>query len=65
VRALIGLLASTTLSNTGNAIVAVAVPWLVLERTGSATAAGLAGAAAILPVALSALFGGALPARPR
>jgi MFS family permease len=60
VRALIGLLASTTLSNTGNAIVAVAVPWLVLERTGSATAAGLAGAAAIVPVALSALFGGAL-----
>ena len=59
-RALIGLLASTTLSNTGNAIVAVAVPWLVLERTGSATAAGLAGAAAIVPVALSALFGGAL-----
>jgi MFS family permease len=60
VRALIGLLASTTLSNTGNAIVAVAVPWLVLERTGSATAAGLAGAAAIVPLALSALFGGAL-----
>jgi MFS family permease len=60
VRPLAGLLASTTLSNTGNAIVAVAVPWLVLERTGSATAAGLAGAAAIVPVALSALFGGAL-----
>jgi MFS family permease len=60
VKPLAGLLASTTLSTTGNAIVAVAVPWLVLERTGSATAAGLAGAAAILPVALSALFGGAL-----
>jgi MFS family permease len=60
VRPLAGLLASTALSTTGNAIVAVAVPWLVLERTGSATAAGLAGAAAIVPIALSALFGGAL-----
>ncbi len=59
-RPLAGLLASTALSTTGNAIVAVAVPWLVLERTGSATAAGLAGAAAIVPIALSALFGGAL-----
>ncbi|ADD42445.1 MFS transporter [Stackebrandtia nassauensis] len=59
-RPLVGLLASTTLSITGNAIVAVAVPWVVYARTGSATVAGLAGAAAILPVALSSLFGGAL-----
>ncbi|WP_232662843.1 MFS transporter [Pseudonocardia sp. TRM90224] len=57
---LAGLLVSTALSVTGNAVVAVAVPWVVLARTGSATAAGVAGAAAILPVALAALFGGAL-----
>ncbi|MEJ3652495.1 MFS transporter [Actinomycetes bacterium KLBMP 9759] len=57
---LAGLLLSTALSITGNAVVAVAVPWVVLARTGSATAAGVAGAAAILPVALAALFGGAL-----
>lgn len=57
---LAGLLTSTSVSTTGNAIVAVAVPWVVYERTSSATAAGLAGAAAILPLALSALFGGAL-----
>ncbi|GAA0596411.1 MFS transporter [Kribbella sandramycini] len=59
-RPLTGLLAATSLSVTGNAIVAVAVPWLILQRTGSATAAGVAGAAAIAPVVLSALFGGAL-----
>jgi MFS family permease len=59
-RPLVGLLAATAMSTTGNAVVAVAVPWVVFSRTGSATAAGLAGAAAILPIALSALFGGAL-----
>ncbi|MFC0626677.1 MFS transporter [Kribbella deserti] len=57
---LAGLLTATTLSMTGNAIVGVTVPWVVLARTGSATFAGLAGAAAIAPIALSALFGGAL-----
>ena len=55
-----GLLGSTALSITANSIVAVAVPWLVLERTGSAALAGLAGAAAIAPIAFSAVFGGAL-----
>jgi MFS family permease len=36
------------------------VPWLVLERTGSAALAGLTGAAAIAPIVFSAVFGGAL-----
>lgn len=57
---LLGLLAATALSITGNSIVALAVPWLVLERTGSAALAGVAGAAAVVPIVLSALFGGAL-----
>ena len=57
---LAGVLGSTALSITANSIVAVAVPWLVLERTGSAALAGLAGAAAIAPLAFSAVFGGAL-----
>jgi len=57
---LAGVLGSTALSITANSIVAVAVPWLVLERTGSAALAGLAGAAAIAPIAFSAVFGGAL-----
>ncbi len=57
---LIGVLAATALSVTANSVVAIAVPWLVLERTGSAALAGLAGAAAIAPIVFSAMFGGAL-----
>ncbi|MGW0517084.1 MFS transporter [Crossiella sp. NPDC003009] len=55
-----GLLGSTALSVTGNAIVAVAMPILVLQRTGSAVLAGVVAAAAAAPLVLSALFGGAL-----
>ena len=54
------MLTATASSVTANIIVAIAVPWLVLERTGSAALAGLAGAAAIAPIAFSAVFGGAL-----
>jgi MFS family permease len=57
---LFGVLTSTAMSVTANSIVAIAVPWLVLERTGSAALAGLAGAAAIAPIVFSAVFGGAL-----
>jgi MFS family permease len=57
---LIGVLAATALSVTANSVVAIAVPWLVLEQTGSAALAGLAGAAAIAPIVFSAVFGGAL-----
>ena len=57
---LVGVLASTAMSVTANSVVAIAVPWLVLERTGSAALAGLAGAAAIAPIVFSAVFGGAL-----
>ena len=57
---LFGVLASTALSVTANSVVAVAVPWLVLERIGSAALAGLAGAVAIAPIVFSAAFGGAL-----
>jgi MFS family permease len=57
---LAGVLAATAFSVTANSIVAIAVPWLVLERTGSAALAGLAGAAAIAPIVVAAVFGGAL-----
>jgi len=57
---LVGVLTSTAMSVTANSVVAIAVPWLVLERTGSAALAGLAGAAAIAPIVFSAVFGGAL-----
>lgn len=55
-----GLLASTGLSALGNSVVLVAVPWLVLQRTGSASLTGAVAAAAFAPLVLSALFGGAL-----
>nr|WP_042180708.1 MFS transporter [Kibdelosporangium sp. MJ126-NF4] len=58
--AVIGLLGATGLSVAGNAITAIAIPWLVLERTGSPGLAGLMAAAALGPLALSTLFGGAL-----
>ena len=35
--------AATLVSGTGNGVATVALPWLVLERTGSATAAGIGG----------------------
>ncbi|MFC0106465.1 MFS transporter [Kibdelosporangium aridum] len=58
--AVIGLLGATGLSVAGNAITGIAIPWLVLERTGSPGLADLLAAAALGPLALSTLFGGAL-----
>lgn len=55
---LIALETSTFASGVGNGIVAVAFPWLVLERTGSATSAGLVAAAAAIPLVLSSLLSG-------
>ncbi|MFY1597497.1 MFS transporter [Micromonospora sp. WMMD737] len=50
--------AATLLSNTGNGVANVALPWLVLERTGSPTAAGVVAAATALPLLLSGLVSG-------
>lgn len=49
---------ATLLSGTGNGIALVAIPWLVLERTGSATAAGVVAAATGLPLLLAGLLSG-------
>lgn len=49
---------ATLLSSTGNGIVIVALPWLVLERTGRATDAAIVAGAATLPLLLSSLFSG-------
>lgn len=46
------------LSTCANAIVALALPWLVLERTGSPAQAGVVAAAGTLPMLLGALFSG-------
>ncbi|MCJ7795687.1 MAG: MFS transporter, partial [Thermoleophilia bacterium] len=52
--------AAVVTSGAGNGIASVAVPWLILERTGDPVAAGLVGAATALPLLLSSLFSGAV-----
>ncbi len=54
------LLAANTISLAGNAITALAIPWYVLETTGSAARVGLVGFCAALPAVLAAFFGGAV-----
>jgi MFS family permease len=57
---LVALETSTLLSGTGNGITSVALPWLVLERTGSPATAGAVAAAAALPQLLASLVVGTL-----
>jgi MFS family permease len=52
--------AAVVASGAGNGIASVAIPWLILERTGDPAAAGLVGAATALPLLLSSLFSGAV-----
>ena len=56
----IGFLTGTGVSLFGNAMAMLAIPWFVLELTGSASQTGFAGMAASLPMALSGLLGGPL-----
>jgi MFS family permease len=49
---------ATFVSGVGNGITSVALPWLVLERTGSAATAGVVAAATAVPLVLVALFSG-------
>jgi MFS family permease len=44
----------------GNMLTAIAIPWFVLQTTGSATQTGITGFFSILPVIVAGLFGGAL-----
>lgn len=55
-----GLLGATALSTSGNAMIAVLIPWLVLSRTGSPGLAGLVSAAATAAMVPALLLGGAL-----
>ncbi|MFW6075329.1 MAG: MFS transporter [Chloroflexota bacterium] len=51
---------ANTISGAGNALANVAIPWFVLQITGSAGQAGLTAAAAIAPVILAGVLGGPL-----
>lgn len=57
-RPLLLLEAATLISGTGNGISLVALPWLVLELTGRATAAGIVATAMALPLVASSVFSG-------
>ncbi|SEU44632.1 MFS transporter [Nonomuraea wenchangensis] len=59
-RPFIILLAANALSVTGTMLCVLAVPWFVLETTGSAALTGLAAFSTTLPVVVAAAFGGTL-----
>jgi len=54
------LLATNLISGLGNAMTSLAVPWFVLETTGSASRTGLTAAVALVPMVVMSFFGGAL-----
>jgi MFS family permease len=57
---LVVLLAADGISQTGNMLTMLAVPWFVLETTGSAARTGLVASAVVVPGFIAGLFGGPL-----
>ncbi len=57
---ILALLLGSAVSQVGNSLTAVAVPWFVLQTTGSAARTGLVAAAGTLPIFLAGVFGGPL-----
>jgi MFS family permease len=57
---LVALLAAGVISLVGNMLAALALPWFVLQTTGSASRAGMIGFAVFLPSFLAGMFGGPL-----
>ncbi len=62
-RSLVALLAAELVSSTGTAMTFIALPWFVLETTGSATRMSVVLAVEILPMALFGIPSGSLVAR--
>jgi MFS family permease len=54
------LLAANVISQVGNALTHLAIPWFVLATTGSASQAGITAAVGALPVIIAGVFGGAV-----
>jgi MFS family permease len=54
------LLTANAISMIGNMLTMIAIPWFVLQTTGSATQTGITGFFSILPVVLAGLLGGTL-----
>ena len=59
-RPFLTLMGASAVSQVGNMMTAVAVPWLVFEETGSATLVGLTGAAIAIGAVAPAVLGGPL-----
>jgi macrolide resistance protein len=57
---LYGLLAAHTVSLLGNSVTMIALPWYVLETTGSAARVGAVAFAQTIPLILSSFFGGVI-----
>lgn len=57
---LYSLLLANAVSGIGSTMSALAIPWFVLQTTGSAGQAGVTGAVEAIPVVLAGFFGGAL-----
>jgi len=57
---LYGLLTANAISQTGNVLSYLAIPWFVLQVTGSPAKAGVTVATGALPVIVAGIFGGAL-----
>lgn len=57
---IISLLTANAISLVGNVLSAIAIPWFVLQTTGSATQTGITGFFTVLPVVLAGFFGGTL-----
>jgi len=54
------LFKANAISLVGNVLSAIAIPWFVLQTTGSATQTGITGFFTVLPVVLAGFFGGTL-----
>ncbi len=51
------LIGADAISLNGNALAQLAIPWFVLETTGSAARTGIVAAAGLLPLILASFFG--------
>ena len=59
----VALLGADAISMVGNQLTALAIPWFVLQTTGSATRTGLVAFFTVLPTVLAAFLGGAVADR--
>ncbi len=57
---LYALFTANAISLTGNVFSNIAIPWFVLQTTGSATQTGITGFFTILPVVIAGFFGGTI-----